>query len=265
LTCYNWKSAAQKVFFSDVSICSSSDINNISNIIFINKELGEHAKTLHYTGENNSHTATLLAMQVLFPKVEKIDFSNNNNNLYTSFCKTVTEGGKFSNLQALPSPMNREQAQLHIKCLDYLKDRITSIELYDDNNNAGSLYKDLHNKLNRYPKLKEVRVLASDTRVYFKDFIKYFKPIIETDLSYLQDLFVSSLNDCSYLRFSAIDQNNYLSSSKLKKIQIIKHSECHYVSSEEFMLFIMSKYPILNFTGVLKNNTKKSHLFMKKI
>ncbi len=127
---------------------------------------------------------------------------------------------------------------------EFLRDRITCIELIDDNFNYTALYRKFHNKLYRYPNLKEIVIHTYKTDIHFKNVTKYFEDIIENRLVSLQHLSVASRNDSTRLQLSTVNGNALLFT--LNTIYITKQSKCHYVPSEEFMLFIMNKFPNLD-------------------
>jgi hypothetical protein len=134
----------------------------------------------------------LLTIDLLFPNLEKLDSQTESNFLYSFFCETLTENNKFSSLRTIPNPKNKNQEELYLKCLEYVKNRITSIEITnnydnkDDNDNDNdddddddreSFFRVLLGKLNEYPKLKKIVIYSPNEHINFSDYdyTEYFE------------------------------------------------------------------------------------------
>lgn len=91
---------------------------------------------------------SLFAM--LVPMVKDLIFicnenGDNGDGFYSALGKLVIENGKFDRLKCIPIPRTTAQVQLSVQCLDALRDRINSIELFDEvtttlEHNDTSLY-----------------------------------------------------------------------------------------------------------------------------
>ncbi len=188
---------------------------------------------------------------MLFPNLEKLVFQTKSNFLYYLFYEALTENKKFSNLRALPNPINRKQTELYYKCVDYVKSRITSIEItnyseYDYDDDSEGPYDALLNKLDEYPKLKKIDMYIPDKDINFgnSDYTtEYFEDVIEeNELRSLQHLSLTSTTDSTYLSFYTGRQDTLLSTNTLKKLYIEKCSKIYYTPCEQLLRFIMNKF-----------------------
>jgi hypothetical protein len=81
LSCCIWRLAAQKFFFSEICLDKANNFDKLSCIVLRNDKLGKWVKTLYCTDNcnYNGNASVFLAMDLLFPNLEKIDFKSNNN------------------------------------------------------------------------------------------------------------------------------------------------------------------------------------------
>lgn len=135
-----------------------------------------------------------------FPNLESLKFSGDNL-LYSSFAKMINENGNFKNPRNLPVPKNEEQDKMYLQSVNFLKNSITTLNLYhnDNNSNRYAIYMDLHEHLNRFSQLEKVVVritaLTSSSDIYSPQFMEKIGFITKkSNLSPLKQLLIISLN-----------------------------------------------------------------------
>lgn len=158
--------------FSAISLRSILDNNDLSLLVLNNAELGKRVKTLRYATDYECNTTTLLAADLQFPNLQKIEFQSKDPMSYF-LCMLLIEKGRFKNLEVLPKSTTTGQDELYSECLDILKDRISSITLFDDEMNNRVLYKNLNSKLDTFPKLKDISIRVPISDLKFENVTKY--------------------------------------------------------------------------------------------
>lgn len=243
LTCRDWRAPAQAALFSETSVETIEKTDSLICVALRINELKSWVKVLKYTSNFQCSCMALITADTLFPNSETLNFFGNNL-LYSSFCKMLTENEKFKSLKKLPLPVNKEQDIMYIQCLNFLREQITSITLFEDEANNGDIYQGAINKLDKFPKLKKILIYTTiTTEMQYQNLVKYINPIIENSMTpSLQELCITSATDDSNcFRLSTQGQRSLVPFSKLKSINIYMHNKKYFTVSDELIIFIMNQ------------------------
>jgi hypothetical protein len=151
---------------------------------------------------------------------------------------------------------------MYLKCLDYLKDRNTCIELFDDNSNK-SLYRNVHNELGNYPKLKELVIHSPFNNVDLNIIVSYLRTTFDSNLNSLQLISIVSASDSTYFNlFTAEKRDTLLLTKTVEAVYIDMFNITSKIPSEEFMLLIMDKFPGLKTFEWLEKNSQILHRYL---
>lgn len=185
----------------------------------------------------------LITADTLFPNLETLNFFGNNL-LYSSFCKMLTENEKFKSLKKLPLSVNKEQDIMYSQCLNFLREQITSITLFDDEANNRDIYQGVINKLDKFFKLKKILLCTTiTTDMQYQNLVKYINHIIENSMTpSLQEVCITSATDDSNcFLLSTQGQKILVPFSKLKSLNIYMHNKKYFTVSDELITFIMNQ------------------------
>lgn len=185
-----------------------------------------------------------------------MEFSGNDV-LYSSFYEFLIEKGKFKKLRDILSPRTKQQDELYVKCLDYLKEKIHIIVLYDHEEENRNTFLYFIDKLDRFPKLDFIEIHTTTSDMVYQNLAKYVNPVIESNMiPLLQQLLIkSAVDDTVFFNLSTKKQRSLLPLIDLNSLEVdIYNKRCSTVN-EELMLLIMNQCPNLN-SCTLKNSGK---------
>jgi hypothetical protein len=165
---------------------------------------------------------TLLTIDNLFPNLENIELSGSGTS-YSIFHYMLTENNKFSNLKIIPTSANRNQDEMYLKCLDFIRNRVINIDFFEDANNSRNLSSISRDKFVDYPELKHISIRIPTNNLQLENLIQYLKPLTDSSaLVSLQELSLSSTLHSSSTRFFASSERDTLvPTSTLKSLYII--------------------------------------------
>jgi hypothetical protein len=250
LTCRSWKVPAQTIYFSEIHLQSVGELQKIYKVASMNEKLAKSVKVSICIKEYNFNVIMLFAIDTIFPNLEKIEFGDSNIS-YSSFCEILIKSRRFDKLKVIPNSMNITQDRMYLQCLDFLKDRVPSIEFVDDsNNNRNLLYVYLRDKFGNYPKLKKITIKLPFSDITVNG-MQYIKQVMKSNnILLLHDLVVKSSyshNSHDYLRLLTKGRETLFPADSFKIFYVILPKVgLPFPIDKEFMLFIMDSFTYLN-------------------
>ncbi len=161
-------------------------------------------------------------------------------------------------MRSLPIPKFNVENELYLKCLSLLRSNITKIDLYDDEGNDRMLYRNLHNQLDSYPKLKKLVIHAPTNEVNFKNAVHYLESIVNNNnLFSMQELVTASTSDPTYFRLFTTQRGTLLPTNTLDTMYLDVFSAVRTAPNEEFMLFIMGRFSNLKTLRCIEKNSSR--------
>lgn len=253
LTCCGWRLNAQAIYFSKVILITTEQLNTMNCLVLTNPMLEKWVKSLDVRSAVSEFE--LLEIDMLFPRLEELEFLYCDEVTYSFFCEMIIEGGKFCNLKEIPKPSSETECESYLQCCMFMENRINCIKfkLEDNFRISTDVCKYLHNKLHQFPYLKEICLLIEDVEKSRYCILDYLESLTKNGITSIQKYSLSLFNYTTNMPYSTEQLNSVLSihpAINVKQLNLeiglYTSSSPVLLSADKFVLYIMKNFPHLN-------------------